>query len=368
MKLLKFFLLVGFAGLFSASTVQAQIKIGFAAVLSGDVSWIGEQQEIGSHRAVADINAAGGLLGQQVELVVLDDFCNPAQAAAVARQLVDEAVVFVHGHTCSGASLEAAPIYQDAGILMISSSSTNPALTDAGRPNVFRVCGRDDDQGTVAGDYLADHWADKNIAVIHDSLAYGQGLAEETKRRLDERKVPTALFEGFEAGQPDYSSLVDKLEAARIDVLYMGSYLADVSVILKQAKARGMNLQAVSGDAIASDDFVLFSGQAGVGTLFTFGPDAREIPAAASVARAIRDEEGFEPAGYTLYGYAAVQVWAAAVRQAQSSATDAVAKILRSASFDSVLGTVSFDEKGDIVGVDNYVWYVWGEEKYSRLK
>ena len=359
--------LAGVAAMLVAHDARAEMRIGLPAVLSGDVSWIGEQHEIGAHRAVADINAAGGLLGEQVVMVTLDDACNPDQAAAVANQLVSEQVVFVNGHTCSGASIAAAPIYEQAGILMISPSSTNPAVTDAGISGVFRVCGRDDDQGRVAGDYLAEHWADKNIGIVHDGLAYGRGLAEQTKRRLNALGVEEVLYESFEASQAEYTALVDKLEAAEVDVLYAGSYQADASVILTQASERGLEFQLVAGDAFASDDWLLFAGEAGKGTLFTFGPDARSIPAAAEVVEVFRNEEGFEPAGYTLYSYATVQVWADAVRRAGTTDAARVADALRSSSFDTVLGTISFDEKGDVVGVESYVWYLWGDVEYAPV-
>lgn len=359
---------VAAAMVLAAPAATAEIRIGLGAVLSGDVSWIGEQHEFGVHRAVADINGRGGLLGQTVSLVALDDACQGEQGAAVAEQLVDENVVFVSGHTCSGASLAAAPIYEAAGILMISPSSTNPALTEAGWSYVFRVTGRDDEQGRVAGDLLADRWADRNIAIVHDSLAYGQRLAEETQRQLVERGIEPVLFEGFTAGQVDFGDLLDRLEAAAVDVLYAGSYHVDASLILKQASQRGLELQLVGGDAFAGEDFLLFTGEDGVGTVFTFGPDARDHPMAADVVRAFRDEEGFEPVGYTLHSYATVQVWAAAVEAAGTTEAAAVAEALRSNTFDTVLGSLGFDEKGDVIGIEGYVWYVWGDGQHARLE
>jgi len=137
--------------LVAATPATAEIKIGVAGVLTGDISWIGEQQEVGARRAVDDINAAGGLLGEQVELVVLDDQCDPELAVAVARQMIDEGVVFVNGHTCSGSSLATAPLYKDAGIVQISPTSTTPELTERGYEHFYRVCGRDDVQGYRRG-------------------------------------------------------------------------------------------------------------------------------------------------------------------------------------------------------------------------
>lgn len=352
----------------AAMPATAQIKIGVAGVLTGGISWIGEQQEIGAQRAVDDINAAGGLLGQEVELVVLDDQCDPELAKPVAQQLIDEGVVFVNGHTCSGASLATAGMYKEAGILQMSPTSTTPELTELGYDHFFRVCGRDDVQGAIAGQYLSKHFTDKAIAVVHDNQAYGKGLASETMKALDKLGTKVAVYEGFEANQSDYTALIDTLEKNKIEVLYTGGYQADTSIILTQAAERGMDLQLVSGDSLASDDFLVYTGEAGIGTLFTFGPQAIEFPTAQLVVERFREEDGFEPIGYTLYSYAVVETWAKAVAMAKSTDVDKLAATLRAEQFDTVLGTLGFDDKGDVTGVDSYIWYVWGEETYAPLK
>ena len=141
----------------------------------------------GAEMAVADINAAGGVLGQQVRLISVDDFCDPEQAVAAAQKLVADGVVFVVGHYCSGASIPASKVYEAAGVLQISPASTNPLLTEQGRANVFRVIGRDDAQGIVAGNYLADHWGDKKIAILHDDIDLWEG-----SRRRDQKAAEQA--------------------------------------------------------------------------------------------------------------------------------------------------------------------------------
>jgi branched-chain amino acid transport system substrate-binding protein len=153
---------------------RADILIGMAGPITGSLGWYGEQLERGAAQAVADLNAAGGVLGQQVELIVADDYCDPEQAVAAANKLVSDGVVFVVGHFCSGASIPASEVYAAAGVLMISPSSTNPMLTELSRANVFRVTHRDDMAGVVAGDYLADHWPDQKIAILHDDTAFGR--------------------------------------------------------------------------------------------------------------------------------------------------------------------------------------------------
>jgi branched-chain amino acid transport system substrate-binding protein len=356
------------AALLAISTAHAEIKIGIAGPLSGSALPVGEQQEVGANAAIRDLNDNGGVLGQEIVATSVDDACDPEQAEAAARQLVSEEVVFVVGHVCSAASIAAGPIYDKAGIVMISSASTNPKVTDAGHPNVFRVIGRDDQQGVVAGDFIADRYADENIAIIHDGQAYGLGLAEYTKKRLNERGVTEVLFEGFQPDQSDYKAIVDKLVAVKADVLYAGGYQGDLGIIIRQAKQELPNLQLIGGDSLTSSEFRFIAGDAATGTYLTFGPDLRLRPEAADVVKSIRENDAYEPEGYTLYAYAAVQTWAHAVEMAKSPAPAEVIKALKTGTFDTVLGKIGFDEKGDVTGVSAFVWYKWTADDYVPVE
>ena len=353
---------------FSITIAQAEILIGIAGPLSGSTMTIGEQQEIGAQAAIDHLNEQGGLLGQEIVPISLDDVCEPRQAKAVARQLINEGVVFVTGHLCSACSIAASKIYEEAGIIMISPASTNPKVTDEGGPNVFRVIGRDDQQGTIAGDYLADNHSQDNIAIIHDGQAYGMGLAEYTKHQLNNREVTEVLFDSYKKDQKDYQPIVDKLVQNKVDVLYIGGYEADIGIIIRQAKKTLPNLQLISGDALASPDFLVYAGDAGAGTYFTFGQDMRKNPEAEEVVTAIREEYGFEPEGYTLYGYGAVQSWAQAVNQAKSLKYEDIIKVLKTGTFNTVLGKIGFDDKGDVTGISSFSWNVFDKEGYTPLK
>lgn len=350
------------------TSAQAEIKIGIAGPLSGSALGNGEQQEIGALKAISHINGKGGLLGQEIVVTSVDDACEAKQAEAAARQLVSEGVIFVVGHVCSHASLAASKIYEEAGIIMISPASTNPKVTDEGGRNVFRVIGRDDQQGTIAGDYLADKYANSKIAILHDGQTYGLGLAEFTKRQLNKRGVTEDIFDSYAPDQADYKSIVDKLVDAKVEALYVGGNQGDIGIIIRQAKKRMPNLKLISGDSLVSEEFPIIAGEAVVGTYFTFGPDIRLKPEAATVTAAFRDEDGYEPAGYTLYSYGTVQAWAQAVQQAGSLKQDAVIDALKKGSFDTVLGKIGFDDKGDVTGMSPFVWYVYGEESYVPVK
>ena len=363
-------ILIGaFISIFCGITAaQAEIKVGIAGPLSGSAADTGEQQEVGAQKAISHLNNKGGLLGQKIVATSLDDACDARQAEAVARQLVSDGIVFVVGHVCSSCSLAVSEIYEKAGIIMISPASTNPRVTEEGGPNVFRLFVRDDQQGTIAGNYLADHHRDSNIAIIHDGDAYGLGLAEFTRRQLNKRGVTEVMFASYTPNKQDYLSLVNKLVNKQIDVLYAGGYLADIGIIIRQAKKKLPNLRLYSGDALVNVRFLFVAGEAGEGTYFTFVPDMRLKPEAADVAAAIREEDAYEPDGYTLYAYAAVQAWAKAVKQAGSLQPKAVIKALRQGRFDTVVGKIGFDEKGDVTGIDTFVWYVFGKDNYSPVK
>jgi branched-chain amino acid transport system substrate-binding protein len=348
------------------TSAHAEILIGFAGPISGQDAWTGEEQRQGAEMAVADINAKGGILGQNVRLIIGDDACDPEQAVAIANKLVNDGIVFVVGHFCSHSSIPASKVYEQAGVLMISPGSTNPRLTDEGGDNVFRVCGRDDQQGVVAGNYLADTWVNKKIAILHDNSTYGKGLADETRKQLNKRGVQEAMYEAYAPGEIDYSPLVSRMQSAAIDVFYLGGYSTEAALMLREARNQDYEVQLVGGDTLTTSEFWMTTGPTGEGTLMTFGPDHRESEAAREVVDKFR-VQGFEPLGYTLYAYGAVQVWAQAVEKAGSLDLVAVIKTLRNDEFDTVLGKIGFDEKGDVTA-PGYVWYVWKDGEYTQLK
>ena len=348
-----------------ASAARADIVVGTAGPFSGTFAVLGEQLVAGARQAVADINATGGVLGQKLVLEIGDDACDPKQALSVAEQLVAKKVVFVAGHVCSSSSIPASAVYSDAGIIQISPASANPAYTDSRPgPGTFRVCGRDDQQGAIAGAFLARTFAGKNIAIVDDKSAYGKGLADETRKFFNQAGGKEVLDDEYNAGEKDYTALVSRLKAANVDVLYVGGYYAEAGLFARQMKDQGMKTVLVSGDALVTDDFWKVSGDAGEGTLFTYSPDPRQNPDNAALVEAFR-KASVEPEGYTLSTYAALQVWAAAVTKAGSTDAKKVADTLRSQSWDTVIGKLGFDAKGDLTS-STYVWYVFKDGKYAE--
>jgi branched-chain amino acid transport system substrate-binding protein len=367
------FVLLAAAGavMFSAASVRAEdLVVATAGPMSGGDAVFGEQMKRGAELAVADINATGGVLGRKLKLEIGDDQCEPKQALPVANSFVQKGVKFVAGHYCSGDSIPASAVYAENNILQITPASTNPRLTDEakakGWKTVLRTCGRDDIQGVVAGKFLAKEYKDKKIAILHDKTPYGQGIADETKKNLNAAGVKEALYDSFQKGDKDFTALVSKMKEMGIDVVYAGSYHNEVGLLVKQAREQGFNAQFVSEDALQTDEFWKIAGPAGEGLLMTFPPDPMANPNARAIVEKF-EKQGYKPEGYTLYTYAAFQVFADAAKRAKSVDAQKLAAQIHGHTIDTVIGKLKYDDKGDVSNTE-YVWWKWHDGKYAQIK
>ncbi|MGE3149186.1 MAG: branched-chain amino acid ABC transporter substrate-binding protein [Pseudorhodoplanes sp.] len=341
-----------------AGHAQAQVKVGVAGPITGSNASFGAQIKNGTEQAINDINAAGGILGQKLSAVVGDDVSDPKQGVSVANKFVADGVKFVIGHFNSGVSIPASDVYQENGILQISPASTNPKFTERKMWNVFRTCGRDDQQGEVAGAYIVKTLKGKKIAIVHDKTTYGQGLADETKKKMNKGGVKEVLYEGVNTGEKDYSALVSKIKAAGADYIYWGGLHTEGGLIVRQMRDQGLKTVMISGDGITTDEFATVGGPGVEGTLMTYGPDPRKRPEAKAIVEKFRANK-FEPEAYTLYSYASLQVIAQAAEAAKSLDPKKVAEKIHSGmKFKTVIGELSYDKKGDITRLD-YTIYVW---------
>lgn len=358
-------LMIG-ASVLAMGPALADIPVATAGPMTGQYASFGQQMKAGAEQAVTDINAAGGINGEKITLEVGDDACDPKQAVAVANQLAGKGVKFVAGHFCSGSSIPASAVYGEEGVVQISPASTNPKFTDE-RPTDFiaRVCGRDDKQGAYAGKWIFDNYKGKKVAILNDKSAYGKGLADETKKSLNAAGLTEAMNESYTAGEKDYTALVSKMKQAGIDVVYIGGYHTEAGLILRQMREQGLQAQMLSGDALATEEFWAITGNAGAGMMFTFAPDPKKIPDAAQLVK-VFEGKGINPEGYTLYTYAAMQVYKQAAEKAKSTDAKKIAAVLKDTSFNTVIGPIKFDSKGDVT-VANYVWYVWKDGKYGEM-
>jgi len=349
-----------------AASGGGTIKIAVGGPLTGPNAAFGAQLKNGADQAAQDINAAGGILGKRIELVFGDDVSDPKQGVSVANSFAGEAAKFVVGHFNSGVSIPSSDVYAENGMLQITPASTNPTFTERNMWNVFRTCGRDDQQGTVAGNYIADQLKDKKIAIVHDKTTYGKGLADETKKAMNAKGVTEVLYEGINTGEKDFSALISKIKEAGADVVYWGGLHTEGGLILRQMRDAGVMATMMGADGIATDEFAAVAGPGAEGTLMTFAPDPQKRPE----AKAVLDKfaaRNFKPEAYTLYSYAAMQIIKQAAEQAKSLDPKKVAEVMHGDNvFKTVIGDISYDKKGDITRLD-YTMYTWKKQPDGRV-
>jgi branched-chain amino acid transport system substrate-binding protein len=350
-----------------ATTVSAaDVKFGIGGPLTGGSAAFGEQIKNGAEQAVADINAAGGILGQRITTALRDDHAHPQEGVLVANKFAGDGVKFVIGHFNSGVTIPASDVYQEHGMLEITPASTNPEVTDRGLWNIFRTCGRDDQQGLVAGDYILKNFQGKKIAIIHDKTTYGQGLADATRSVINKGGIKEALYAGVNKDDKDFSGVVSQVKASGADLIYWGGLHDTGGLILRQMRDQGVKAQLMGGDGIADQEFAAIAGPGAEGTLMTDSPDPRKRPEAKDMVAKFRGKN-FEPQAFTLYSYAAVQVIKQAAEAVNSLDPKKIADKMHSGmKFSTVIGDISFDKKGDVTRLD-YVVYVWKKNPDGKI-
>ena len=346
------------AGLAFSLGAHAQVKLGVGGPFTGGSADFGAQMKNGVEQAVEDINAAGGILKQKVQLSLGDDSSDPRQGVSVANKFYADGITMVVGHFNSAVTMPTSEKYAQNNILQITPASTNPQITERGYNNIFRTCGRDDQQGAVAASYLLKAAKDKKIAIIHDKTTYGKGLADETRKALNAGGIKEILNDAITPNEKDYSALVSKLKAAGADILYWGGLHPEAGLIVRQMREQGLKTVLMGGDGIASEAYASIGGPGVEGTLMTFPPDPRNRPEAADVIKKFK-AKNFNPETYTLYSYAAVEVLKQAAEKAGSLDNEAIAKVMHSGQpFKTVIGDLAFDKKGDVTRAD-YVVFEW---------
>jgi branched-chain amino acid transport system substrate-binding protein len=357
---------LGLACALACCSRESQVKFGVGGPITGPNAATGAQMKNGVQQAVADINAAGGILGQKLTAEFGDDVSDPKQGVSVANNFVADGVKFVIGHYNSGVTIPASEVYNENGILEITPASTNPTVTERGLWNIFRTCGRDDQQGKVAGTYILAHFKDKKIAFVNDKTTYGKGLVDETLKTIRAGGMQEVLYEGINTGEKDYSALISKIKQSGADLVYFGGLYTEAGLIVRQMRDQGVTAPLMGGDGITSDEYATVGGPGVVGTLMTYGPDPRNRPEAKDVVAKFR-AQGFEPEAYTLYSYAGVQIIAQAAEAAKSLDPRKVADMMHSGMhFNTVIGDISYDSKGDITRLD-YVMYIWKKDPSGKI-
>lgn len=334
------------------------IKIALAGPTTGDVAQYGDMQMTGGKMAIERINAAGGVNGKQLEAVIYDDACDPKQAVAVANKIVNDGIQFVLGHLCSSSTQPASDIYEDAQVLMITAASTSPEITTRGLKMVFRTIGLDSHQGPTAANFIADTIKPQKIAIIHDKQQYGEGIATAVKQTLEKRGVAIAMFEGISKGDKDFSALIAKLQQAGVDFVYYGGYHPELGLILRQSAEKGFSARFMGPEGVGNADISAIAGQASEGLLVTLPPSFDTRPENKALVDAFK-AAGKDPSGaFVLTSYAAVQIMADAMTATGGTDTQKIEAHIRQNSFNTPIGNLSFDDKGDLKAFD-FVVYHW---------
>jgi len=334
------------------------LKIAVVGPITGPVAQYGEMQMSGAKMAVEQINAKGGIDGMKLEAMLMDDVCEPKQAVNVANQVVNQGIQFVVGHLCSGSTQPASDIYDEEGILMITPASTNPAITERGLTMVFRTIGLDSQQGPVAGNFIAEHIKPERMAVIHDKQQYGQGIAEEVKKTVEDKGVNVVLFEGVSKGQTDFSALITKMKKENVDFVYYGGYHPELGLILRQARQQGFEAGFMGPEGVGNKDISAIAGPAAEGLLVTLPADFTQDPANADLVEAF-EEKGEDPTGpFVMPAYAAVQIIADTIAKTGSTDPEKIAETMRETTYETPIGTVEFQESGDLKEFQ-FVVYTW---------
>ena len=345
------------------------IKLGIAGAHSGDLASYGLPSVKAAELVVKDINARGGILGKKVELLIEDDACKPEMATNTATKLVSKKVDIVMGHICSGATKAALGIYNDARIIVMSPSATNPELTQSGQyPNFFRTIASDDTQAKLEVDFAMNRLKVKTIAVLHDKGDYGKGLAEYARKFAAATKnVKVVLYEGITPGAVDYSAIVQKIKQSGAEAVIYGGYHPEAASIVSQMRKKGLKTIFISDDGVKDITFIKVAGKYAEGVYATGPKDTSKNPLAIAANEAHKKTYGSDPGAFYLNAYAATQAILNAIQKAKSTDYTKVSNALRTYAVDTPLGKIKFDKKGDAIGA-GFTMYQVRNGTYVEVK
>jgi len=364
-------LLVIAAVLLCTPAVQAAdtIRMGVTGAHSGDLASYGIPSVKAAELVAKKFNTEGGVLGKQVELVVEDDQCKTEVAVNVATKMLTEDVDVVLGHICSGPCKATLGIYATKGLILMSPSATNTDLTKSGQHNnFFRTIAPDDAQAKTQIDFCLDKLKAKTLAIVHDKGDYGKGLAEFAKAFLEkDSRGKLVLYEGITPGAVDYSAVINKVRRSKADVLLYGGFHPEASKLVQQMRRKNMKTIFISDDGVKDITFIKVAGKYAEGVYATGPMDTTQNPMAIAAIEAHRKAYGSDPGAFFLNAYAAATAMLEGIQIAGTSDFDALSKTLRSNYFQTPLGRISFDERGDAIGVGFAVYQVQ-DGQYVEIK
>ena len=331
------------------------IKIGHVGPVSGAIAHLGKDNENGARMAIEELNAAGLKIGDKAvkfELLAEDDAADPKQGTAAAQKLVDAKVNGVIGHLNSGTTIPASQIYNTAGIPQISPSATNPKYTRQGYAGAFRVVADDVHLGGTLGKYAVETLKGKNIAVIDDRTAYGQGVAEEFKKGATAAGGTIVGHEFTTDKASDFNSILTTLKAKKPDVVFFGGMDAVAGPMLRQMKSLGIQAKFMGGDGICTAELAKLAGDAmkdeAVVCAEAGGVEGEQKVGMDKFRADFKAKYNADVQVYAPYVYDAVKIMATAMVNAGSADPAKYLPALKSITYKGVTGDISFDEKGDV--------------------
>ncbi len=344
----------------SMAVAKDTIKFGVAGAHSGELASYGIPSINAAKLVIDQVNAKGGINGKMIELLAEDDVCKPEVATNTATKLISEGVDVVLGHICSGATKAALPLYNNAGILVMSPSATNPGLTQSGDyPNFFRTIAPDDAQAMVDVEFAINKLGYTKIAVLHDKGDYGKGFAEFVKKFIEESgKAEVVLFEGITPGQPDYSAVLNKVERKGAQTIIFGGYHPEASKLVSMMKKKRVKGTFISDDGVKDMTFIKVAGKAAEGAYASGPKDNAANPLAQKAIQDHKDTFKSDPGAFFENAYSATLVMLNAIEKAGSTDLEALKKVLQAEKVDTPVGSINFDANGDAIGVGFAVYQV----------
>jgi len=358
------------AGLLMSAGAHAEtIKIAIAGPFTGAVTQYGAMVKEGVDTAVEMINASGGVLGKQLETVIMDDGCEPKQGPVVANRVVNDGIHYVVGHVCSGATIAATNIYDSEGVVMVSPSATAPAVTDGKNYHmIFRTIGRDDQQGPAAAEFIINTIKPKAVAVLHDKQSYGQGIASAVRAELEKAGVSVPMFEGINAGDSDYSAVITKIRSSGADFVYYGGYHPEMGLLLRQGAEQGLKVKFMGPEGVGNPDINAIAGASVDGMLVTLPADFTQDPANAEVVKAFTDKKRDPGGAFQLTAFSATTAIAEGIKGAGADDPAKVADWLHANTVNTPIGELSWDDQGDLKNFrfDVFTWKQDGSKEVYK--
>lgn len=348
----KAWLAAGIAMAISHGALAEEIKVAVVGAMSGPVAQYGDMEFTGARQAIADINAKGGIKGDKLVAVEYDDACDPKQAVAVANKVINDGIRYVIGHLCSSSTQPASDIYEDEGVIMITPAATNADLTTRGYQMIMRTTGLDSDQGPTAAKYIMATLKPQRIAVVHDKQQYGEGLARSVRDSLQKAGVKPVMFEGITAGDKDFSTLVARLKKENVDFVYFGGYYPEMGQILRQAKQAGLKTRFMGPEGVGNSSLSNIAGAASEGMLVTLPKRYDQVPANKAVVDALKAKKQDPTGPFVWTTYAALQALTTGMERSGGREPEEIVKDLKAKPVDTVMGPLSWDEKGDLKGFE----------------